>query len=234
MPRYCSAVGAGLIAALLTVPSIGGTEQDVIDFKEYEECVRRLFKPPGPSVTKQNELVVIIRVVDDACEAQIHITLIQAKVAHPVSVRILLAYPESAPPIGIGESVPDQDCPMVRARAPSAEEVPLEELRSHLERLAALRLSPVPEPVLWLHGIRYDFRIESPHATTEFHFWAPANPRPGSFRLQELDLWTRQLLELLQLDCSDEPSIPARTTTCGKRPEKRPPTSTTPVPTSPV
>lgn len=230
MPKYTSALTAGLIATFLTILSSGASEQDVTDFERYGECVKRLFKLPGPDITTRSELVVSIGVVDDACQAQIHITLLQAKAGHPVSVRVLLAYPESAPPIGSGEFVPDQDCPMVRERSQSSENVLGDELSSHLEKLVALRLSPVPEPVLWLHGIKYEFHLKSPHATTKFDFWAPANPKPGEFRLHELDLWTRQLLELLQLDCSDGTSIPVRTTTFGKRPEE-PPTSTTPKPT---
>jgi len=205
MSRNRSTLVWGL-AVLLVVSSAMGSEPDLVDYGQYEACVERLFQPPAPSVTMENELVVSVGIVADTCDAQIQVKLIQATMGDPVSVRVLLAYPESPPALGNAESVTDQGCPMVRELIPSGKDLPSEELRSHVEDLAALRLSPVPDPIFWLHGLRYDLWLTSPHAAIEFHFWAPASQMPGESGLTELDTWIRRLLGLLRLNCLNEPS----------------------------
>jgi hypothetical protein len=205
MSRNRSTLAWGL-AALLVVSSAMGSEPDLVDYGPYEACVERLFQPPAPSVTVENELVARVEIVADTCDAKIQVILIQAAIGEPVSVRVLLAYPESPPPLGPAESVIDQSCPMVRELIPSGKNLPSEDLQSHVEDLAALRISPVPDPILWLHGVRYDLWLASPLAAIEFHFWAPASPKPGKSGLAELDIWIRRLLGLLRLDCLNEPS----------------------------
>lgn len=73
-----------------------------------------------------------------------------------------------------------------------------------LQSLQELEVHPVLEPLLVIHGIYYDIRIESGVSESTFSFHALGHPRPSDSRLHPLDRWSQRLLTILGLDCTPD------------------------------
>lgn len=67
--------------------------------------------------------------------------------------------------------------------------------------LQALTVHPILEPLLIIHGLQYELRIESGISEARFFFHAPGYPRPTAEELHPLDDWSQRLHDLLGLAC---------------------------------
>jgi len=207
MRRYCATLATALVALvafeqplLATVAANG--ESDSWDYARYYSCTERLFRRPGPEITLHNALVVTLDILDDTCNCQLYITLVQQGSGNPISGRVMLAYPESEPPLAASESIPDAGCPMVRVRLLDKSLLNSNKLLQHVLSLGSIQMPIVPEPVIWLHGIHYTIWISAVWAENEYRFIAPGDERDES-DFNKLDSWIRELRRLLRLDCSN-------------------------------
>lgn len=88
-----------------------------------------------------------------------------------------------------------------------ASEMPkLAQLAGELEEML---LHPVLEPLLVIHGLQYEIRIESGISESKFSFHAPGHPRPPAEELHPLDRWSQELRHALGLRCDQAPSTGA-------------------------
>ena len=203
--RWNCATSIGLLVissvSLRVVEAEKAGEGSDLDLTVVSNCVDRLLRQPSLGVTQQNELVVVLRIVDDECEATMHLTLTQKRQGDFPDLRVLLAYSNPDPEFSTADRVVDTSCPMIREKIVGDQAGLSEKLAQHLMKLRKASMPVVPEPVLWLHGIHYDIRIYSVHAASKYQFVAPGWPRLQDTELNQLDVWAQELLGMLGLSC---------------------------------
>lgn len=209
MRRYTAAIAVALggVVLLATAPSRAGERPpDLV----ADQCIeRRLERFLEEQRREEARLRVEVSILDDDCGKTIQAVLVEtpegqisakALAAEHIIVtrqieRVLKESPEAS------ETSLCTRIALVDRLVSSVEDPTLLELT---ERLKSLRLSPVLEPLLIVHGLQYDIRIESGISEARFSFHAPGYPRPRTESLHPLDQWIGTLRELLGLQCEHE------------------------------
>jgi len=171
----------------------------------YDFCLTRTFTRPEeePGFRTSHDLVVSVRVVDH-CRPERQVTFYETPQGI-VGARVIAV---------IGVPLRDQ-LRRLRGQSPETDvvnlcnrvEVHSEDLgvsktyREILGELRSLRISPVEEPVIHLHGVRYTIWIVSVGNESMFSFSAPGFPRLEDETLDPLDGWVQNALRAVALEC---------------------------------
>lgn len=192
-----------MIAAPMAASSTPGESVDSLT----SECIRSRLDTFVEEARKHRaKLRIEVEVLDDDCGQTVQIVLWKTPDG-TVSAEGLLADHESvsqeveelqrAHPEWSERSVCDA-LPLRESETAGADMSTLDQLAEGLQEML---LHPVLEPLLIIHGIQYEIRIESGISESTFSFHAPGYPRPSADQLHPLDLWSQELRHLLDLRC---------------------------------
>lgn len=209
MRRHTAAIAAALggVVVLATAPCRAGERPpDLV----ADQCIeKRLKQFLDEQRGKEARLRVEVRILDDDCGATIQAVLVEtpdgqvsAKALaadHTVVTRQIQQLLEESPKTS--DTSLCTSIALSERLVSSVEDPTLLELTG---RLKSLTLSPVLEPLLIIHGLQYEIRVESGISEARFFFHAPGYPRPREESLHPLDRWSEALRDLLGLQCKDE------------------------------
>lgn len=204
-PTLALGICAGVVAsAACAVPSRDSADTPPIDCIELraENFVEEARRP-------QAALRVEVEVLDDDCGQTVHMVLWQTTDGAVGAMGLLadhLAVPTSV--LELQSEHPDWSESAVCEAVPMREvgispsEVP--RLLELADGVRELLVNPVLEPILIIHGLQYEIRIESGISESAFFFHAPGHPRPPPEALHPLDRWSQDLRESLGLECQED------------------------------
>lgn len=147
-----------------------------------------------------------VRILDDECSETIQIVLWETPEGRARATALMADHVVAAQHVEKARSEQPQlteaslcnSLPLITVTAGGEDEASLAKL---IARLRELRIPPVLEPLLILHGLKYDLRIESGISEATFSFHAPGNPRPPQEALHPLDRWSQELFRVLGVGC---------------------------------
>jgi len=171
----------------------------------YQNCFQQLLARPeeSPGFRSTHDLVVTLRVVD-GCRFERQLTLYtmpeggaRGQVIEVVGASIRGQLRE------LRKGSPNADLTSLcsSVRVDRKEIPPLAVISALLEELRALSLSPVIEPVIHLHGIRYTLWVTAVGNESYFDFSAPGADSPTAECRHPLDRWAQRVLWAAGLQC---------------------------------
>lgn len=189
---------AVLAAAISVVPAGGSAVSNKAAC--YSDCLDHVLNRPEiePNFGATHELVVTLRVFDD-CRKERQVTISEDRSGKLEAVIVTL---EASLRHALNECTPEEPCEeccgRIRSHRFSMEDAD-GKLRGLISELRVLAISPVIEPVIYLHGVRYELWITSVGNESYFRF---SGPDPQSAEASEpLEAWARKLLTATGLTC---------------------------------
>ena len=172
---------------------------DVCVDQRFEEFVK-----DGRS--HEARLRVELRVLDDECGQDVQAILWKAP-GGQISVHVLIAdYPTITEGIERflqqnPEAHGDAICETIDFDSKRVTPEQLSKVPALVDQLEKLQVPAVLEPLLIIHGMHFDLRIESGISESTYSFQGPGHPRPPEAQLHPLDRWSQELLRVIGLDC---------------------------------
>lgn len=172
------------------------------------ECREHLFfsEEELPRLRAEVDSWVVLRVLGD-CQSERQVTLIkhpsgrvEAHTVRPVKISVteqLHSLEKEFP-----KAQTEELCELVELETTVVEEGEQPALGSLLGELEDLKVSPVFEPVLYVHGVRYKLWVGSSIHLAYFQFQGPpfrADERKGN--LHPLEVWSQRLLQMVGASC---------------------------------
>lgn len=171
---------------------------------DVDRCIDTHLDLPTKRTRDSNELVAVLRVLD-SCEQWVQITLVQRDPSAEVKATAEVASTDSIAQqlCELRRLHPKQDlevlCENVVLHKAKSKLSSTNELRSRIDALRNLDISPILEPEVFVHGVTYNLWFFSVFSESEFHFYGPARPtgpRPS------LESWARETLALFETGCA--------------------------------
>jgi len=172
------------------------------------ECREHLFfsEEELPKLRAEQDSWVVLRVLGD-CKTERQVTLIrhrsgkvEAHTLRPARISVteqLHSLEEEFP-----KAQTEELCERVELETIVVQEGEQPALGSLLDELEVLKVSPVFEPVLYVHGVRYKLWVGSSIHLAYFQFQGPpfrASERKGG--LHPLEVWSQRLLSIVGENC---------------------------------
>ncbi len=158
------------------------------------------------SARELHDFWVVVRALGD-CEVERQVTIsrsasgaIEAKVLRPHSGSVAEQQAEQGPPAG--DILPSGPCRPVEMETIAITAVTKAELAPLLAELESMAISPVFEPVIFIHGVTYRVWVGSSLNVSYFDFEGPPfrrSARQGP--LHPLDRWAQELFRALGVAC---------------------------------
>lgn len=173
------------------------------------ECRERIFlgEDDLPELRADLDFWVVVRVLGD-CDTERQVKLvrrgkqIQAEVLHPVKKSIS----EQLELLGkrFPEAEPEALCDLVKLERRVFDETKKPGLPKLVKELEDLSVSPVLEPVIYIHGASYKIWVGSSINLSYFDFEGPPYRRSARQNLHPLDVWSQRLLATVDASCDPE------------------------------
>lgn len=189
--------------AVLLFPSLGAAEANLPVGEHrscYDYCLDKLFSRPeeDPDFSSSHSLVVSLRVFDDRRkERQVTISERGSRGMQVVALTFDRSLSESLKACTAVAGSCDSCCDGIAVRR-SVDDGDNPTVRALLDELRALSISPVTQPVIYLHGVLYEIWITSVGNQSYFSFAGPDPQRAEPF--EPLESWARRVLEAVGLD----------------------------------
>ena len=151
-------------------------------------------------------LRVGVRILDDACGQTLQIVLVQTPDGQ-LSARAIVADHLKASERADQLLRQNPDLPRSRLchelplKSVSTAPSDLVKLRQLVQRLRGLRISPILEPLLVLHGSQYEIRVESGVSEAKFSFYGTEDTSSEDSPQRPLERWSQDLRSILGLQC---------------------------------
>lgn len=172
-----------------------------------DECLKRLFSEPRSGSGTNYEFETWTYISSDPCGRDILFILAREGVSTKI-LKVLVSFPED---YNSQEFFPkdkfnfvkiDEECDMVRQVMFHSVTAFDSQNGDPLSQLQGLQISPILEPILWLHPVRYKFFIMTPYTESIYRFLGPGYPRSVVDSLHPLDAWAQETLLGMGLSCS--------------------------------
>lgn len=210
MRRNSPTIAALAFCAMATLRPLAAAEQPQ-GALTADSCIEERFSDFLKEMRTQEVSVrVEVRVLDDACGQSLQLVLLQTPDGE-VSARGLVADHLRASERADQLLRKNPDLPRSRLchelplKAASTTPSDLVKLSQLVQRLRGLRISPVLEPLLVLHGSQYEIRIESGVSEARFSFYGTEDTSSEASPQRPLERWSQDLRSVLGFQC-DAPS----------------------------
>lgn len=205
MRRNTAAIVVTLTALLASVPVALSAESPPA--LEADDCIEVLLEEFVRDARRiEAALRVDVRILDDTCGQTIQLVLLETPEGE-VTSKALVADHESVvrQMTVLRDQNPDLPltvlCKALELKTVREPEHGAGTLGRLLSDLRALRVTPVLEPLLVIHGVSYNLRIESGISEATFYFQAPVDRRPAAGPPHPLGRWAEDLRSVLGVTC---------------------------------
>lgn len=204
MRRHTSTLS---IVTLLAELAVFGTRPAPASVEEtVDRCARERVQGFFEKTRSQEAtLRVEVEVLDDDCGETVFMTVVESPQGEAVARGLAFNYREALRSV--------RDLRQRQPNLPSRELCRAVQYRTEKLRgkssvpqdlaadLKALRASPVLAPLLVIHGIQYEVRIEAGVSESTFSFQAPGPPRSEADSVHPLERWSHSVRDALGLVC---------------------------------
>lgn len=204
MRRHTSTLSIVALLAELGIfgarPALANVEK-IVD-RCAQERVQAYFEETR---SREATLRVELKILDDDCGETVFLTMVESPQGDVLARGLAFNHREalrSVRKLRRGKpNLPSQE--LCRAIEYRTEESRCKSsvARNLARDLKAMRISPVLAPLLVIHGIQYEVRIEAGVSESTFSFQAPGSPGPEGESVHALERWSHNFRDVLGLVC---------------------------------